>query len=51
MLESDVLAIPDLHFDIRLLVCEPPHVASRLHSDCIPAGMLLDCRSMAGESV
>lgn len=40
MLERDFRAIPDLFFDIGLLVCEPPHVASRLHFDCTPAGML-----------
>ena len=40
MLEGDFRAIPDLHFDIRLLVCEPPHVASRLRFDCTPTGML-----------
>ncbi len=33
-------AIPDLHFDITLLICEPPHVASRLQFDCRPTGML-----------
>lgn len=40
MLEGDVRAIPDLRFDIHLLVCEPPHVAARLVFDCQPAGML-----------
>jgi predicted ester cyclase len=40
MLEGDFLAIPDLHFDIKLLVCEAPHVASRLQFDCTPTGML-----------
>lgn len=42
MLEGDFRAIPDLHFDIRLLVCEPPRVASRLNFDCTPTGMLFD---------
>lgn len=42
MLEGDFRAIPDLHFDIRLLICEPPRVASRLHFDCTPTGMLFD---------
>lgn len=42
MLEGDFRAIPDLSFEIRLLVCEPPHVASRLHFDCTPTGMLFD---------
>ncbi len=40
MLEADFRAIPDLHFDIRLLICEPPQVASRLQFDCTPKGML-----------
>lgn len=40
MLVGDFNAIPDLHFEIRQLVCEPPHVASRLHFDCTPKGML-----------
>lgn len=40
MLERDFRAIPDLFFDIRLLVCEPPHVASRLRFDCTPTGSL-----------
>ncbi|OLL32689.1 ester cyclase [Burkholderia sp. SRS-W-2-2016] len=41
MLERDFRAIPDLRFEIRLLVCEPPHIASRLHFDCTPAGLFL----------
>ena len=40
MLEADFRAIPDLRFDIRLLVAEPPRVASRLVFDCTPAGIL-----------
>lgn len=40
MLEGDFRAIPDLHFDIRLLVCEPPRIASRLHFDCTPKAAL-----------
>ncbi len=40
MLEGDVRAIPDLVFDIGLLVAEPPYVASRLHFDCTPQGEL-----------
>lgn len=42
MLEGDFLAIPDLHFDIRMLICEPPRVASRLHFNCTPSGLLFD---------
>ena len=40
MLEGDFRAIPDLCFDIRLLISEPPHIASRLHFDCTPSGVL-----------
>jgi predicted ester cyclase len=40
MLEGDFRAIPDLYFDIRLLVSEPPIVASRLYFDCTPKGIL-----------
>lgn len=41
MLEWDFREIPDLHFDIELLVCEPPRIASRLHFDCSPIGTFL----------
>ena len=40
MLEADFRAIPDLHFDIELLISQPPRVASRLRFDCTPKGML-----------
>ncbi|MDK1492105.1 ester cyclase [Sinorhizobium sp. 7-81] len=40
MLEGDFRAIPDLHFDIHLLICEPPLVASRLRFDCTPTALL-----------
>ena len=40
MLEGDFRAIPDLRFNIELLVCEPPRVAARLHFDCRPKGVL-----------
>ncbi|RWA71034.1 MAG: ester cyclase [Mesorhizobium sp.] len=40
MLEDDFQAIPDLRFNIELLVAEPPRVAARLHFDCRPKGML-----------
>ncbi|PBB37429.1 ester cyclase [Mesorhizobium sp. WSM3868] len=40
MLEGDFQAIPDLRFNIELLVSEPPRVAARLHFDCRPKGML-----------
>lgn len=41
MLKRDFEQIPDLHFDIELLVCDPPHVASRLAFDCTPRGRFL----------
>lgn len=41
MLEQDFREIPDLHFEIALLICDPPHVASRLKFDCTPAGTFL----------
>ena len=41
MLERDFDAIPDLHFAIQLLVCEPPRIASRLRFDCTPRGTFL----------
>lgn len=36
MLERDVRQIPDLRFNIELLVAEPPMLASRLRFDCSP---------------
>jgi len=41
MLERDFLQIPDLHFDIQLLVSDPPRIASRLAFDCTPKGSFL----------
>jgi predicted ester cyclase len=41
MLERDFAEIPDLRFNIELIVCEPPHVASRLRFDCRPKGLFL----------
>lgn len=42
MLEGDFRAIPDLYFDLRLLIADPPHIASRLLFDCTPQGILFD---------
>jgi predicted ester cyclase len=42
MLEGDFRAIPDLGFEIELLISDPPRIASRLHFDCTPRGMLFD---------
>ena len=41
MLEKDFYEIPDLHFDIQLLIFDPPYVASRLEFDCTPKGKFL----------
>ncbi|MBV8481438.1 MAG: ester cyclase [Verrucomicrobia bacterium] len=41
MLERDFAEIPDLHFNIQLLVSDPPYVASRLVFDCCPKGKFL----------
>jgi predicted ester cyclase len=41
MLERDFREIPDLHFNIQLLICEPPRIASRLGFDCTPKGRFL----------
>jgi predicted ester cyclase len=42
MLERDFSEIPDLYFDIQLLVSDPPHIASRLRFDCTPKGTFLN---------
>ena len=41
ILERDFAEIPDLRFNIELMVCEPPYVASRLRFDCSPKGLFL----------
>jgi predicted ester cyclase len=41
MLERDFREIPDLYFQIGILVCQPPHIASRLQFDCTPVGTFL----------
>lgn len=41
MLVKDFIEIPDLNFNIALLVCGPPFVASRLAFDCTPKGVFL----------
>jgi predicted ester cyclase len=41
MLERDFAQIPDLRFEIELVVCEPPLIASRLRFDCRPKGLFL----------
>src|ERR1700721_2513231 len=41
MLERDFEEIPDLKFNIELLISDPPHIASRLRFDCRPKGLFL----------
>ena len=36
MLEKDFYEIPDLYFDIQLMICESPYIASRLRFRCTP---------------
>lgn len=41
MLQNQVLEIPDLRFEIEMLVTEPPDLAARLRFDCTPAANFL----------
>ena len=41
MLERDFREIPDLRFDIALLISDPPRIAARLQFDCTPIGTFL----------
>lgn len=41
MLERDFREIPDLRFNIELLICDPPRIAARLKFDCMPVGTFL----------
>jgi predicted ester cyclase len=41
MLERDFYEIPDLYFNIQLLLSDPPYIASRLSFDCTPKGKFL----------
>ena len=41
MLEKDFYEIPDLRFDIRLLIADPPYVARRLEFHCAPKSKFL----------
>jgi steroid delta-isomerase-like uncharacterized protein len=41
MLEADFCAIPDLFFDVALLVANATHVAARLQFDCTPTAAFL----------
>jgi predicted ester cyclase len=41
MLVRDFDEIPDLYFNIQMLISDPPHIASRLGFDCTPKGTFL----------
>ena len=41
MLEQDFREIPDLRFEIELLMSDPPRIAARLKFDCTPAATFL----------
>src|SRR3954470_13616882 len=41
MLIGNFADIPDLHFDVQLLLSDPPRVASRLHFNCTPKSEFL----------
>jgi predicted ester cyclase len=41
MLEQDYAAIPDLRFNVEMMISEYPHLGSRLRFDCSPAGVFL----------
>ncbi|MBW7968094.1 ester cyclase [Bradyrhizobium sp. BR 10289] len=41
MLEKDFRDIPDLRFNIELLIADPPRIGARLKFDCAPAGTFL----------
>ena len=41
MLERDFSEIPDLHFNIQLLMSDGDYIASRLAFDCSPKGKFL----------
>lgn len=41
MLVNDFENIPDLRFDVQLLVCDPPLLAARLAFECSPKGEFL----------
>ena len=41
MLERDFYEIPDLYFNIQLLISDPPYIASRLRFNCTPKATFL----------
>ena len=38
MLERDFDEIPDLYFNVQMLISAPPYIASRIGFDCTPKG-------------
>lgn len=44
MLETDYDAIPDLYFDLKLVIADPPYLASRIQFECSPRGLFLGLR-------
>ncbi|CCV08268.1 conserved hypothetical protein [Mesorhizobium metallidurans STM 2683] len=41
MLEKDFDEIPDLYFNVRMLIADPPYIASRIDFDCSPKANFL----------
>ena len=41
MVEKDFSEIADLHFNIQLLISDPPYIVARLSFDCSPKGRFL----------
>ncbi|CCV15254.1 ester cyclase [Mesorhizobium sp. STM 4661] len=41
MLEKDFDDIPDLYFNVRMLIADPPYIASRIDFDCSPKANFL----------
>ncbi len=41
MLERDFDEIPDLYFNVQMLISDPPYIASRVRFDCTPKGKFL----------
>lgn len=42
LLQTNVQEIPDLRFEIGMLVANPPQIAARLLFDCTPTGVFMD---------
>lgn len=42
MLEKDFSEVPDLYFNVQMLMLDPPYVATRLGFNCTPKSMFLD---------